>query len=120
LMKRFSTRLRIPIPDATTNHKKNASLGKDQLRRLAQLKQTLAGMRRIVGVSRLAAMVFYSVRKRIRQESPSPRWTLTSPERREIVELYRESNARFKGYLGSAARQSDWKRWFSELDPPRR
>lgn len=120
LMKRFSTRLRIPIPDATTKHKKNASLGKDQLRRLAQLKRTMAGMRRIVGVRRLAAMFFYAVRKRIRQESPSSRWTLTSPERREIVELYRESNARFKGYLGSAARQSDWKRWFSELDPPRR
>jgi hypothetical protein len=119
-MKRFSARLRIPIPDATTKHKKNASLGKDQLRRLAHLKRTLAGMRRIVGVRRLAAMVFYAVRKRIRQESQSSRWSLTSPERRQIVELYRESNARFKGYLGSAARQKDWKRWFAELDPPRR
>lgn len=120
LMKRFSTRFRIPIPDATTNHKKNASLGKDQLRRLADLKRTLAGMRRIPGVRRLAAKVFYTARKRISQEAQSQRWTLTSPERREIVELYRESNARFKEYLGSAARQKDWKRWFSELDPPRR
>ena len=120
LMKRFSTRFRIPIPDATTNHKKNASLGKDQLRRLADLKRTLAGMGRIPGVRRLAAKVFYTARKRISQEAQSQRWTLTSPERREIVELYRESNARFKEYLGSAARQKDWKRWFSELDPPRR
>ncbi len=120
LMKRFSTRFRIPIPDATTNHKKNASLGKDQLRRLADLKRTLAGMRRIPGVRRLAAKVFYTARKRISQEAQSQRWTLTSPERREIVELYRESNARFKEYLGSAARQKGWKRWFSELDPPRR
>jgi hypothetical protein len=120
LMKRFSTRFRIPIPDATTNHKKNASLGKDQLRRLADLKRTLAGMRRIPGVRRLAAKVFYTVRKRVSQEAQSQRWTLTSPERREIVELYRESNARFKEYLGSAARQNDSKRWFSELDPPRR
>lgn len=120
LMKRFSTRFRIPIPDATTNHKKNASLGKDQLRRLADLKRTLAGMGSIPGVRRLAAKVFYTARKRISQEAQSQRWTLTSPERREIVELYRESNARFKEYLGSAARQKDWKRWFSELDPPRR
>jgi hypothetical protein len=120
LMKRFSARFRIPIPDVTTNHKKNASLGKDQLRRLADLKRTLAGMRRIVGVRRIAAKVFYAARKKIRQEAQGPRWTLTSPERREIVALYHESNARFKGYLGSAARQKDWKRWFSELDPPRR
>jgi len=120
LMQRFSARFRIPIPDATTNHKKNASMGKDQLRRLADLKRMLAGMRRIAGVRRLAAKVFYTVRKRISQEAQSPRWTLTSPERREIVELYSESNARFKECLGSAARQKDWKRWFSELDPPRR
>ncbi len=120
LMKRFATRFRIPIPEAKTSHKKNASLGKEQLRRLANLKKTMAGMRRIAGVRRLAALIFYAVRTKIRQEVQSSQWTLTTPERREIVELYRESNARFKAYLGSAARQKDWKRWFAELDPPRR
>ena len=120
LMKRFSARFRIPIPDATTTEKKNPSLGKDQLRQLAELKRKLSGLRKIPGIRRLAATFFYVARKSIRREAQSRKWSLTAPERREIVELYRESNARFKKYLGAAARQNDWKRWFSELEPPRR
>lgn len=120
LMARFSTRLGIPIPDAITTEQKNASLGKEQLLRLADLKQTLSGVRHIIGVRRLAERVFHAVRKKIRLEIQSPKWTATALERHAIVEFYRESNARFKGYLGAAARQKDWKRWFAELDPPRR
>jgi hypothetical protein len=120
LMKRFSARFRIPIPDAVTSEKKNASMGKEQLERLATLKHRLAGFRRIPGVRRLATMFFYAVRKKIRREVHGSKWTLTAAERREIVELYRESNARFKKLLGAGARQKDWKRWFAELDPPRR
>jgi hypothetical protein len=120
LMKRFSARFRIAIPDAPTTEKKNASLGKSQLRRLAELKRKLAGFRRIPGIRRLASRYFFAVRQSIRREAQSPKWILTAPERREIVDLYRESNSRFKKLLGAAARQNEWKRWFSELDPPRR
>lgn len=120
LMKRFSARFGIPIPDATTAEKKNASLGKEQLRRLAELKRQLSVFRRIPGIRRLAARFFFAVRKNIRREAQSPKWIVTASERREIVELYRESNARFKKFLGAAARQKDWQRWFAELDPPRR
>ena len=120
LMKRFSARFGIPLPDPTTTDKKNASLGIEQLRRLAELKRKLAWSREIPGVRRLAAQVFFEVRKAIHREVQSPKWTLSAPERREIIELYRESNARFKKYLGASARQTDWKRWFAELDPPRR
>ncbi len=120
LIKRFSNRFGIPIPDAISTERKNAALGKAQLQRLAELKRRLSGLRRIAGLRRLAAMFFYAVRKNIAREVQGSKWTLTPSERREIVELYRESNARFKKLLGATARQKDWKRWFSELEQPRR
>jgi hypothetical protein len=118
LMERFSRHTGIHVPPSASAEVKNASLGKDQLTRLGELKNKMSRLRSIPGLSQLAEWAYFVARQRIQKETPGPRWVLTAPERREIVERYRESNARFKKMLGAAARRDEWKRWFAELDAP--
>jgi hypothetical protein len=120
LMKRFSRHTGIQVPTANTSVRTNASLGKEQLVRLGQLKQKLSRIRSIPVLTNLAEWMYYSARRRIQSETQGSRWALSARERREIVERYRESNARFKKFLGSKSRRDDWKRWFSELEAPLR
>ena len=118
LMARFTRYTGIAVPRSATATVKNASLGKDQLTRLGELKHKLSPMRSIPVLSNVAAWIFFATRQRIQKETQGPRWTLTAHERREIIERYRESNARFTKLLGSASRRDDWQRWFAELDAP--
>jgi hypothetical protein len=120
LMKRFARHTGIQVPTANTSVRTNASLGKEQLVRLGQLKQKLSRIRSIPVLTNLAEWMYYSARRRIQSETQGSRWSLSARERREIVERYRESNARFKKFLGSKSRRDDWKRWFSELEAPLR
>jgi hypothetical protein len=120
LMKRFARHTGIQVPTANTSVRTNASLGKEQLVRLGQLKQKLYRIRSIPVLTNLAEWMYYSARRRIQSETQGSRWSLSARERREIVERYRESNARFKKFLGSKSRRDDWKRWFSELEAPLR
>ena len=118
LMERFARHTGIRVPAASKTNRTNTSLGKNQLVRLGELKQRLFRFRSIPLLAKLAAWFYYSARSRIQNETQGPRWALTAGERREIVERYRESNARFKKLLGSQSRRDVWKRWFSELEAP--
>ncbi len=120
LMKRFTRHTGIQVPTANTSERMNASLGKEQLVRIGLLKQKLSRIRSIPVLTNLAAWMYHYELRRIQSETQSARWALTAGERREIVERYRESNARFKKFLGSKSRRDDWKRWFAELESPRR
>ncbi len=120
LMQRFAQNTGISFPAARKDTPTNASLGREQLERLAALKRQLAWTRSIPFIRNVGERFYYAVRKRIRVESPGKKWVLTAAEKRHVVEFYRESNARFKKLLGSAARNKQWNRWFSEVDPPRR
>ena len=116
LMTRFAAHTKIRIPDARSSHTMNASLGKRQLERLGEFKAKWAWARRVPVIRDLARLRFFALRKRIQAEKPGLRWTPSAADKRQIVELYRESNARFKKLLGSAARRPEWKRWFSEIE----
>lgn len=116
LMQRFSKVTRIPIPEATSREAKNASLGKDQLRQLGDAKVKLARWRNVPVFSAFAENSFYRLRKRLHNDKPTPRWSLSSTEKRDVVEFYRESNANFKKMLGGAARRAEWKQWFASLE----
>jgi hypothetical protein len=120
LMKRFSRHTGIHVPEATKAKRANASLGKEQLVRLGELKQKLSRLRSIPVLEQLAAWLYFSARRRIQNEAQGNRWALKAGERREIIERYRESNARFKKFLGSESRRDMWKRWFAELEAPPR
>jgi len=120
LMKRFARHTGIEVPTANKANRANASLGKEQLVRLGELKQKLFRFRSIPVLAKLAVWFYFSVRRRIQSETQGSRWALKTGERREIVERYRESNARFKKLLGSESRRDIWKRWFSELEAPPR
>jgi hypothetical protein len=120
LLKRFARHTGIQVPTASASRRTNASLGKEQLVRLGQIKQRLSRIRPIPVLTNLAEWMFYSARRRIQSETQGSRWALSAGERREIVERYRESNARFRKFLGSKSRRDDWKRWFSELEAPPR
>lgn len=118
LMTRFTRHTGIRVPPSTNAPAKNASLGKEQLVRLGELKRRLSKYRSIPVLEKLAAWLYFSARGRIQGETQGARWVLTVGEKREIVERYRESNARFKKLLGSASRRDEWKRWFAELEAP--
>jgi hypothetical protein len=120
LMQRFAQNTGISFPAAQNKTPTNASLGKEQLERLAALKRQLAWTRTIPVIRNLAERVYYAMRKRIRSETQGKKWVLTAAEKRQVTDFYRESNARFKKLLGSAARNKQWTRWFNEVDPPRR
>lgn len=120
LMNRFARHTGIAVPVANKANRANASLGKKQLVRLGELKHRLRWARSIPVLTKLAAWFYFSVLRRIQNEPQGSRWVLTTGERREIVERYRESNARFKKLLGSESRRDFWKRWFSELEAPPR
>lgn len=120
LMKRFSQHTGISVPAADKSNSANASLGKVQLVRIGELKQRLFKFRSIPVLEQLAAWMYFTARRRIQNELQGSRWALHAKERREIVERYRESNARFKKLLGSESRRDMWKRWFSELEAPPR
>lgn len=116
LMARFAKQTGIRIPDATTSVSTNSSLGKAQLERLGEFKVKWAWTRAVPVARDLARIAFFALRKRIQAEAPGTRWTPTAAEKRAIADFYRDSNARFKKMLGSAARRPDWKRWFSEIE----
>jgi hypothetical protein len=116
LMSRFARMTGIPVPDGAPDHPKNSSLGATQLTRLGQLKARLSWTRRIPVLRTFAERIFYQARKRIQSEPPATRWVLTAAEKRDVIELYRESNALFKKLLGSAARRAEWKQWFATLE----
>jgi len=120
LMTRFTRHTGIPVPPSTNAPAKNASLGKEQLVRLGELKRRLFKFRSIPVLEKLAEWLYFSTRGRIQREAQGARWAFSAGEKREIVERYRESNARFKKLLGSASRREDWKRWFAELEAPPR
>jgi hypothetical protein len=117
LMTRITKQVGIPVPTANTAEPKNASLGKEQLERLGRLKTSWAWARRFPIARHVAPTIFYQARKRIQREKPGTRWVLSAGEQRQVRDAYRESNARFKKMLGSAARRADWKRWFAEAEP---
>ena len=120
LMQRFAQHTGISFPATNKTTPTNASLGKEQLEQLAGLKRQLAWTRRIPLIRKVGERIYYATRKRIRSEPQGKKWVLTAPEKRQVVEFYRESNARFKKLLGSAARNKQWNRWFAEVDQPRR
>lgn len=116
LMTRFRKYTGVPVPEATNREAKNASLGKDQLVELGELKMKLARWRNVPLMPVIAEKSFYRLRKRLQSEKPSARWSLTAAEKRAVIEFYRESNANFKKSLGGAARRADWKQWFATLE----
>lgn len=116
LMARFTQHTAIRIPDAQPSNTKNASLGKRQLERLGEYKGKWAWTRGVPVIREVARIGFFALRKQIQAEKPGLRWSPSATEKRQIVELYRESNARLKKLLGSAARRPEWKRWFSEIE----
>jgi hypothetical protein len=116
LLSRFSRVTGIPVPGVNPEQLKNSSLGATQLTRLGQLKAQLSWMRRFPVLRGLAARIFYQARKRIQSEPVSTRWVLSAAEKRQVIELYRESNALFKKLLGSSARRTDWKQWFATVE----
>jgi len=106
----------IPFPVDTLAFLKNTSLGAIQLTRLGRLKTQLSWMRGLPLFRTLAEQIFHQARKLSQSHPPTARWDLTVAEKREVIELYRESNTVFKRLLGSQARRTDWKRWFSEIE----
>ena len=120
LMKRFAHHTGIKVPTTNYSNRANESLGKEQLVRLGELKQRLFRFRSIPVLEKLAAWFYFTARRRIQNEVQGSRWALKAEEKREIVERYRESNARFKKFLGSESRRDMWKRWFAELEAPPR
>ncbi len=120
LMKRFTRHTGIRVPESVKADRGNASLGKEQLVRLGEIKRKLARLRSIPVLEKFAAWLYYSARTKIQNEIQGTRWSLKTVERREIIERYRESNAQFKKLLGSESRREIWKRWFSELEAPPR
>ena len=119
LMARFTKYIGISVPPTSGSDAKNASLGAEQLTRLGALKKRLEWMRALPGLGSLAPLIFFAVRKRVQRESAGVRWKQTAVERKEIVAMYAESNARFKKLLGGVARRADWKRWFDTLSVSR-
>jgi hypothetical protein len=117
LMKRFALHTGIKVPATNKTYRANASLGKEQLERLGELKQRLFRFRSNPALEKLAARFYFTARRRIQNEVQGSRWALNAEQTREIVERYRESNARFKKLLGSQSRRDMWKRWFAELEP---
>jgi hypothetical protein len=120
LMQRFAQHTGISFPGRNKATPTNGSLGQEQLERLASLKRKLAWARTMPILQNLAEGVYYANRKRIRNEPRGNKWVLTATEKRQVIEFYRESNGRFKKLLGAAARNKHWKRWFAEVDQPRR
>ena len=116
LMTRFSQQTKIRIPDPQSSNTTNSSLGKRQLERLGEFKSKWAWTRKVPVIRDVARLGFFALRKRIQAEKPGLRWQPSATEKRQIVDFYRDSNARFKKLLGSAARRPEWKRWFSEIE----
>jgi hypothetical protein len=116
LMTRFTKQTGIRVPEAGTSKSKNASLGKTQLTRLGEFKAKWSWTRSVPLARDLARLAFFALRRRIQAEAPGARWVPTAAEKRRIVDVYRDSNARFKKLLGAAARRPEWKRWFSEIE----
>jgi hypothetical protein len=42
----------------------------------------------------------------------SPRWGVSSDERKRIVDFYQQSNIRFREKLGAQAQSVEWTEWF--------
>lgn len=119
LITRFARITGIPVPPATGEVVPRAILGKEQLIRVAELKDRLSRYHAVPIVGQVVERMFESARHRILKESQGARWVLTAAERRGVTEHFRESNGQFKKLLGATARREDWKKWFAELETPR-